>query len=313
MNTYKIYKKGNFLEIVYNNNGRVENCRLIDSRIKRHDSSRAWYDVFVNDIKIFSRLYINQIQKEDGSYWAENDFNDFITCSLGKSIIGESCEGFINLENSSDVTFDGTFNNIIVPDGANLNDVLLLIETYIDNNPIITLGVNCLGLAEGSYSVQEVFDAVNGQICSLQSAVTDLETNVGTLQTDLSTLQGELATTQGELADLQAEVDALEQPFKFVKEFETNLDGSIITISQAELTSCATVPNGCLYDGITQSFADLNIQVWIRSNDGGLGAYWEQGDNSTISYIRVNATTGLISIQLTGGAIDVIARVVIKG
>lgn len=101
--------------------------------------------------------------------------------------------------------------------------------------------------------------------------------------------------------------------FKFTKEFNTNLDGSVITITQAELLSCEQLPEGCLYNGISPNFTDLHVQVWIRSNDGGLGTNWSLGDSSNISYIRINATTGVISIALTGGSIDVIARVVVIG
>jgi len=70
------------------------------------------------------------------------------------------------------LTFDGVLNNIPVPSGSTLNDVLLLLEEYATNvanalNPSYTLiDGNCLGLPAGSYSYAQIFDALIAKVCS---------------------------------------------------------------------------------------------------------------------------------------------------
>ena len=72
-------------------------------------------------------------------------------------------------EKTSDITlFDGTFNNITVPDGSSLNDVLALLETYFTNqiNGIETSYTlesdsACLGLTAGTYSLQQMVQAIS--------------------------------------------------------------------------------------------------------------------------------------------------------
>ena len=75
---------------------------------------------------------------------------------------------------TSDITvFDGTFNSIEVPCDASLNDVLALLEDYAST--LVTSGLNfffedgnCIGLAEGSYTLQQTLDAVIAKACQCQ-------------------------------------------------------------------------------------------------------------------------------------------------
>lgn len=101
--------------------------------------------------------------------------------------------------------------------------------------------------------------------------------------------------------------------FKFVKDFEGNLDGSVFTITRLELLSCEELPDGCLFDDVLPNFTNLHVQVWLRDNEPPTpGISWFlAGDNSTRVYI--NATTGTIAVELFGGSTDVLARVVVLG
>jgi hypothetical protein len=72
---------------------------------------------------------------------------------------------------TSELTFDGVLNNIAVPEGATLNDVLLLLEEHSTNlfnavNLSYNLGAgNCIGLAAGTYSFNQIFDALIAKVC----------------------------------------------------------------------------------------------------------------------------------------------------
>jgi len=98
--------------------------------------------------------------------------------------------------------------------------------------------------------------------------------------------------------------------FKFVKDFETNNDGGVCTITREELKTCSTVPNGCLFDSITAGFTNLQVQVWLRNNDPSPSGPWYLGDSSNSSF-EIDASTGTISCTLTGGGNDVLARIVV--
>lgn len=75
---------------------------------------------------------------------------------------------------TSDITlFDGTFNSIEVPCDASLNDVLALLEEYAST--LVTSGLtfffeagNCIGLAEGNYTLQQTLDAIIAKACQCQ-------------------------------------------------------------------------------------------------------------------------------------------------
>ena len=98
--------------------------------------------------------------------------------------------------------------------------------------------------------------------------------------------------------------------FKFVKDFTSNLDGGACSISRVELTSCTTVPNGCLFDSITAGFTNLHVQVWLRNNDPSPSGNWYLGD-STNTDITINPSTGAITCTLSGGSTNVLVRIVV--
>jgi hypothetical protein len=98
--------------------------------------------------------------------------------------------------------------------------------------------------------------------------------------------------------------------FKFIKDFESTLDGGTLTITQEELTSCSMVPPGCLFNDVADGWTNLHVQVWLRDNDPSPSGPWFLAD-STNSNILIDDTTGTITVNLTGGSILVLARIVV--
>lgn len=138
--TYKVYKKGNFLEVVDTNNGQIYNARLADARIKRHDTSNVWYDFYKDGEKFLSKIFLNQIVDENDVAYLQQDFEDFVYCTFGKTVIGDSCEGLFN----------------IPQDGQDSPDANVLIyEAYIKDYNEISGGVESakiIDLINGTWS-----------------------------------------------------------------------------------------------------------------------------------------------------------------
>lgn len=98
-----------------------------------------------------------------------------MSCSCGNSNSLASCTCSDNCPNkTSDITlFDGNFSSIFVPEGASLNDVLALLESYVmtsisDLNLTFTIGSNCLGLTPGVYGYNQILQAVINYVCGLE-------------------------------------------------------------------------------------------------------------------------------------------------
>lgn len=97
-----------------------------------------------------------------------------MSCSCGNSNSLTSCTCSDNCPNkTSDITlFDGNFSSVVVPEGASLNDVLELLESYVmtsvsDLNLTFTIGSNCIGLAPGVYGYNQVLQAIIDYTCGL--------------------------------------------------------------------------------------------------------------------------------------------------
>jgi hypothetical protein len=100
--------------------------------------------------------------------------------------------------------------------------------------------------------------------------------------------------------------------FKFIKDFTSNLDGGTCTISRTDLQSCANVPFGCLFGGVTPGFTNLQVQVWLRNNNPSPSGNWSlalHGD--TLASVIIDNSTGLITVTLGGGSTNVLVRVVV--
>jgi hypothetical protein len=95
---------------------------------------------------------------------------------------------------TSEVTlFDGNFNSITVPAGSSLNDVLLLLESYVTTS-VSNLDINytldaysaCLGLDAGTYSFQQIIQAIINKLCATASDLTSLQEQVDNIDTNPS-------------------------------------------------------------------------------------------------------------------------------
>lgn len=86
-----------------------------------------------------------------------------------------SCSDNCPTKTSDITTFDGNFNVIEIPCDSSLNDVLSLLEAYTTNmvnelsnmTSVIIGAENCIGLAAGTYSIQQVIDAILTKICEM--------------------------------------------------------------------------------------------------------------------------------------------------
>ncbi len=130
----------------------------------------------------------------------------------------KSCSCSDNCPNkTSDITvFDGQLNVLEVPCGASLNDILALLEAYTTNmvnelsdmTSVVITEPNPIGLAAGTYSIQQVIDAILTTITnlSLQQVYVDV-TNTGS-NTLLATPSGGVApyTYQWFIQDSRAQI-----------------------------------------------------------------------------------------------------------
>jgi len=111
------------------------------------------------------------------------------SCNSGNSLSSCGCVDNCPTK-TSEFTFDGVFSSIPVPAGSTLNEVLLLMETFTMNS-IGDLNIeyeltdaNCLGLVAGTYSYQQMIDAIISVLCALNSSYTSLEIQVLELETN---------------------------------------------------------------------------------------------------------------------------------
>jgi hypothetical protein len=91
----------------------------------------------------------------------------------------KSCSCSDNCPNkTSDITvFDGQLNVLEVPCGASLNDILALLEAYTTNMvneldnmvSVVITAPNPIGLAAGTYSIQQVINAILATLTTLNS------------------------------------------------------------------------------------------------------------------------------------------------
>lgn len=130
----------------------------------------------------------------------------------------KSCSCSDNCPNkTSDITvFDGQLNVLEVPCGASLNDILALLEAYTTNmvnelsdmTSVVITAPNPIGLAAGTYSIQQVIDAILTTITnlSLQQVYVDV-TKTGS-NTLLATPSGGVApyTYQWFIQDSRAQI-----------------------------------------------------------------------------------------------------------
>lgn len=140
---------------------------------------------------------------------------------------------------TSELIFDGTFSGISVPEGATLNDVLLLLEEYTLNSinnlnfEYVLSTPNCIGLPAGTYGYNQIFDAVNSAICAAQADISNLQSDVTTIQTDITDIQTDITDIQTDITDIQTDITNI----------QTNITESM-PLGSMIVYSSVTPPNG---------------------------------------------------------------------
>ena len=122
----------------------------------------------------------------------------------------KSCSCSDNCPNkTSDITvFDGQLNVLEVPCGASLNDILTLLEAYTTNmvnelgamTSVVITTPNPIGLAAGTYSIQQVMNAVLTTLTSIKSDITTLSQQQVYVDITKTTGNTLLATPSGGVA-----------------------------------------------------------------------------------------------------------------
>lgn len=123
MPTYKVYKRGNYLEVIDTDNNDLWNVRVDHAFIERKKDVIAKYDFFdysySRDEKFLGDIQLGWMVDENDAAWELVDFEEFRTCQIGYVPIDYSCgsaagggdDGFVVLSGSGDFTVPaGVFN-----------------------------------------------------------------------------------------------------------------------------------------------------------------------------------------------------------
>lgn len=98
MATYKVYRKGNFLEVIDLDNGQVWNAPVYDAFIEKlHDPLQYRYRFHFSDGKFLDRILLEEIVDENSAPYTAQSFDTFRTCKLGYVPIGFGCGESINI------------------------------------------------------------------------------------------------------------------------------------------------------------------------------------------------------------------------
>lgn len=173
-------------------------------------------------------------------------------------------------DKTSELIFDGTLTSVPIPDGATLNDVLLLLEEYVMNSidalnfEYVLSEPNCIGLSAGTYGYSQILDAINTTICSLSSDITSIEGDITSIEGDITTIQGDITTIQGDITTIQGDITTI----------ENNITDSMPLGSMIMYPS-ATVPNSkwlrCEGQSLSTSiYADLFAVIGYSFGGAGL-------------------------------------------
>lgn len=185
-----------------------------------------------------------------------------------------SCTCTDNCPNqTSELTFDGVLNNIPVPDGSNLNDVLALLEGYIITTiseldlSYEVLPGNCLGLTPGIFGYDQMFDALTAALCALNIDVNALESSFDAFvietNNSISTIEGDIVTLQSEVSNINLAL------------------GEAMPVGSMMMYPTATAPNAkwSICEGQTLATALYpDLFLAIGYSFGGAGAFFSLPD-----------------------------------
>jgi hypothetical protein len=125
MPTYKVYKRGNYLEVIDTDNNDLWNVRVDHAFIERKKDDLVKYDFFdysySRDEKFLGDIQLSWMVDENDAAWELVDFEEFRTCQIGYVPIDYSCgsaagggggdDGFVVLSGSGNFTVPaGVFN-----------------------------------------------------------------------------------------------------------------------------------------------------------------------------------------------------------
>lgn len=154
---------------------------------------------------------------------------------------------------ASDITvFDCSLNIIEVPCDASLCDVLTLLESYTTNmvaelsdmTSVNITNPNCIGLAAGTYSIQQVVDSILVELCAIPRCALHVDINYSEGDVLTTAVSGGLApyTYQWSIQDNDGEIS-----------FTSGTISSSVTMDSSPgvdifgLVKClVTDDNGCL-------------------------------------------------------------------
>jgi microcystin-dependent protein len=115
-------------------------------------------------------------------------------------------------DKTSELTFDGTLTSVPIPDGATLNDVILLLEEYVMNSidalnfEYVISDLNCIGLPAGTYGYNQVFDAINTAICSLSNELMGISDDIVTINGNIADIQGDITNIQSDITNIESSI-----------------------------------------------------------------------------------------------------------
>lgn len=123
MPTYKVYKRGNYLEVIDTDNDDLWNVRVDHAFIERKKDSVAKYDFYdlQKKEKFLGDIQLSWMVDENDVAWVLEGFEEFRVCQIGYVPIDYSCgtsiidgggdDGFVVLSGSGNFTVpEGIFN-----------------------------------------------------------------------------------------------------------------------------------------------------------------------------------------------------------
>jgi len=215
------------------------------------------------------------------------------SCSGGNSLSSCGCVDNCPTK-TSEFTFDGIFSSIPVPPGSTLNEVLLLMETFVMNSIgdlnfsyELTFG-NCLGLEPGTYSYQQMIDAISAYICNMQEDIVALQEDIIALQENNILGWNGISLING-----WSETDSVNNPAQFaIQNGLMYLKGNI---EIADVTSL----NNVFWGSVPMTGITRIIDTMAYENFSTLGATpirVEAGDMSYEGPVEVKVVLSLDSI-----------------
>lgn len=200
------------------------------------------------------------------------------SCNSGNTLSSCGCVDNCPTK-TSEFTFDGVFSSIPVPAGSTLNEVLLLMETFTMNS-IGELNINyeltdanCLGLVAGTYSYQQMIDAIISVLCALNSSYTSLELQVLELEANNELVWNDITLVNG-----WTEVNSVGNPAQYaIQNGLMYLKGEI----EIELSS---VLNTVFWDTVPMTGITRTIETMAYEKFSTIGSVRLKIESGDMSY-----------------------------